>query len=190
MLPDTAPKFRASPVSAAHSPLAAKFMMSQSMTLLLLRVPPSSGEAVRTMRAAGLLLRVLAVVRRGIEVVAEIELQRRLAVAEHVVGRAEARRDVVERVDAWRPREADRRRVELRRQLRPVVLRRAEAPGAVVAQRALQRQPAARPLVLDVQRRRRRAVRLVPLRQPERELIRHALVEPVGQLRLVERGTS
>ena len=50
--------------------------------------------------------RVLAVVRRGIEVVAEIELQRRLAVAEHVVGRAEARRDVVERVDARRPLEA------------------------------------------------------------------------------------
>ncbi len=114
----------------------------------------------------------------------EIEFQRGLAGAEHVVGDAEARRDVVERVDAHGPFEGNRRRVEPRRQLGPVELRRAEARGAVVAQRALQRQPAARPAILDVRRRRRRAIRLVPLGQPERELIRHALVETVGDLRI------
>ena len=78
-------------------------MMSQSMTLLSIGVLPVPGG--RANDAGGrTVARVLAVVRRGIEVVAEIELQRRPAVAEHVVGRAEARRDVVERVDARRPR--------------------------------------------------------------------------------------
>ena len=55
MLPDTAPKLTASPVNAAHSPFAARFMMSQSMTLLPL-VSPQFREAMRTMRVAGLLL--------------------------------------------------------------------------------------------------------------------------------------
>ena len=54
-LPDTVPKFRASPVNAAHSPFWAKFMMSQSMTLLPL-VSCQFRAAVRTMRTAGLLL--------------------------------------------------------------------------------------------------------------------------------------
>jgi hypothetical protein len=49
------PKFSASPVSAAHSPFWAKFMMSQSMTLLVF-VSCQLRAARRTMRAAGLLL--------------------------------------------------------------------------------------------------------------------------------------
>jgi hypothetical protein len=43
------------PVIAAHSPFWAKFMMSQLMTLSLF-VSPQFREAVRTKRAAGLLL--------------------------------------------------------------------------------------------------------------------------------------
>jgi hypothetical protein len=54
-VPETPPKFRSLPVTARHSPLASKFMMSQSTTLLLL-VSVQLREAVRTIRAAGLLL--------------------------------------------------------------------------------------------------------------------------------------
>ena len=119
MLPDAWPKFTESPVTCGHSPLSAKFMMSQSMTLLSRRGSPTGIEPVVPVAGAGAhdarrraVAGVLAVVRGRVEVVADIELQRRVAVAEDVVGDAETRRDVVERIDAGRPREADRRRVE------------------------------------------------------------------------------
>ena len=77
--------------------------------LVVVRVPPVAGGApddASGWAVAG----VLAVVGRGIEVVTEVELHRGLAVAEHVVGHAHARRDVVERVDPRRSLEGIRLR--------------------------------------------------------------------------------
>ena len=54
---------------------------------------------------AGLFDGVEAAVLRGLQVFAEVHLQRRLAVSEQIVGRAHARRDVVEAGDAILPRE-------------------------------------------------------------------------------------
>ena len=87
---------------------------------------------------------------RGLEILAAVDLQRRLAVAEQVVGDAESRRDVVVAADAHRALERDRLRVEARRARRAVAFRRRPAPRAVVADAALQRQAADRPLVLRV----------------------------------------
>ena len=53
--------------------------------------------------------------RRRFEVLADVDLERRLAVAEQVVGEPDARRDVVVAADADRAVERDRLRVEARR---------------------------------------------------------------------------
>src|SRR6185312_5311548 len=91
---------------------------------------------------------VVFVVGRGLQVLADVDAQRRLAVAADVVGDADARRDVVVAGDTGRFREADWLRVEARRQRGAVVFGRRPAPGAVVSDRRLQRQPSARPLIL------------------------------------------
>ena len=103
----------------------------------------------------------------GLEIFAAVDLQRRLAVAEEVVGDAEPRRDVVVAADAHGALERNRLRVEARGFRRAVALRRRPAPGAVVADAALQRQAADRPLVLGIQPDRLRAIVLVPARRQE-----------------------
>ena len=61
----------------------------------------------------------------------------------------------------------------------------AEARGAVVAQRALHRELLLRPGVLNIQRGRRRAIGSLEVRQPVGELVRHAVLEAIDELRIV-----
>ena len=83
----------------------------------------------------------------------EADLQRRLAVAEDVIRGAHARRDVVVAGDAVGAREAGAGEKGARR----LCDRREPAPRMIVAQRALQREPIERPLILREEGHHRRA---------------------------------
>ncbi len=88
-----------------------------------------------------------------LQVLAEVHLQRRLAVAEHVVGGAHARRDVVDSPS----RPSARGNVERRRPGTATArARRSRPPGNQLhacsyRSAALQRQPVLRPLILHVE---------------------------------------
>ena len=91
--------------------------------------------------------------REGFHVLAKVELQRRLAVAEQVVGRAVTPADVAPTDPLGRPR----RIVDQRRRGGVVALAAKELVGIVgeqviVPHATLQRQPAGRPLILTVER--------------------------------------
>ena len=81
------------------------------------RLSRSTGDSctLRTTVAPGFVDVYGRVVRRVRQVLAPVELQRRLAVAEHVVGDTHARREVVVRVHALRLRDRDRLRIQERR---------------------------------------------------------------------------
>ena len=126
-------------------------------------------------------------VDRGFEVPARVELQRGLPVAEHVIGEAEPRVDVVIADDALGRRKDERLRDELRR---PDLLRGIVAPGVVVADGSLDGELSASPLVLCVQGVVSDA-RVGEVRPRElRELIRHAVVDPVIEVVVVAVGVS
>ena len=91
---------------------------------------------------------VVGLVGGRLQVLAGAELQRGLAVAEQVVGRAHARRDVLVAAHAVGPGEGDRGRTPQRRHRRSVALSRVEAVRVVEAQRPLHRQPPGGPLIL------------------------------------------
>src|SRR6185295_5883883 len=117
-------------------------------------VPRLEDRRLTEFRAAGHTLRgisdrvVAVVVARGVEVASEIDLDRGLAVAEQIVGRADARRDVVVADDAGSLRKHDRIGKEARG---PDDLLGRIAPGVVVAKRALECHAPARPLLLHVE---------------------------------------
>ncbi len=121
-----------------------------------------------------------------VHVLADVDLHRRLAVAEDVVGHAAARRDVLV-VDARRFRERQRRRQEglavnhgwTNRLCRRV------APRIVETECALQRHPTHRPLVLTVQRRVPDPIRLCEDPEALGERGRPAAVERVRQVQIV-----
>ena len=86
---------------------------------------------------------------RALEVLPDIHLERRLAVAEDIVGGTHPRRDVVvalHALGAWQQERA----TELVVGEDAVLSGRGPARGRLVAHGALERQPLARPLVLDV----------------------------------------
>src|SRR5688500_10256664 len=87
-------------------------------------------------------------VERRLQVLAEADLQRGLAIAGQVVGAAHARRDVVVAAHALRAREGERRPKAVRLD-DAVFAYGAEAADMLIPQAALEREPAARPLVLD-----------------------------------------
>ncbi len=187
------PKLRSFPPSAAHrSPPVARLSCSRGSVRLQsirkFRLPSVHGRADHS--GHGLHCRVVrridAADLRALEVLPEVGLERRLAVAKQVVGDAHARCDVVVALDAHRALERDRLRVEDRRLGRAVALGRRPAPGAVVANRPLQRQLAQRPLILGEEGRRHRVIGRVP---PRGEDVAEAdgipVVERVAQLRIV-----
>ena len=187
------PKLRSFPPSAAQrSPPVARLSCSRGSARLQsiwkLRLPSVHGRAVTrvTVFTRRVVRRVDAADLRALEVLPEVGLERGLAVAKQVVGDAHARRDVVVALDAHRALERDRLRVEDRRLGRAVALGRRPAPGAVVANRPLQRQLAQRPLILREEGRRHRAVGRVPPRGEDvAEADRAPVVERVAQLRIV-----
>ena len=86
----------------------------------------------------------------ALEVLPDIHLERRLAVAEDVVGGTHPRRDVVvaaHAFGAWKQERA----AELGGAEDAVLSGRSPARGRLVAQGALKRQASTRPLVLDVE---------------------------------------
>ena len=89
---------------------------------------------------------VVVQVARGILVLADVHLHGRLAVAEDVVGEPAARRDVLV-VDAVGSRKTELRRQEV---CRPDRLFRRIAPRVIETQRALERHPPPRPLILPI----------------------------------------
>ena len=106
---------------------------------------------------------------------------RRLAVAEDVIRHPHAGRDVVVAGHAVRTRQRPRRPAEHAVGQQTVQPLGEEAPRMLVAQRALQRQPVAGPLILHVERVVARAVGLLPFRDALRDLVGHAGVEAVLQ---------
>ena len=131
-------------------------------------------------------LRVESPVLRGLQVLAEVHLQRRLAVAEDVEGHAHPRRDVVEAGDAVLPRE-DELAAELVVGGDAVLALGEPAPRVFIAHRGLHREPAVRPLILRVEAVVARAVALDVRADAHRELNRvqqgrAGAVERVGQL--------
>ena len=147
---------------------AAGFSRSQSGNPVAVRIGPRAGRARRDARHR-IGRRVDAERRGGFEVAAGIDLHRRLAVAEQVVGHSQARREVVESGDAFGLRIDDANR---REPGRADALLEEVAPRVVVAQRALQRHPSARPLLLCVERGVADAVVAIERHQRLRELIR------------------
>ncbi len=139
---------------------------------------------------------------RGAQVLAPVHAQRGLAGAEHIVGGANARRDVLVPGDAvptvlnderlGEPHRTRRRRaLELRDEARAepdaALAGRVPAPRPVEPERALQGEPPDRPLILRVERVEHDAVAL-GLRLADRDLIRDSAVEPVLHLRAVGIG--
>ena len=129
-------------------------------------------------------LRVDAVVRGGVEVVAEVELDGRPAVAEDVVRDTDTRGEVVVAAHARCLRIRDGRGIEDGRLRRAVAVGRAVAPRAIVAERARERQPSPGPRVLHVEGGDLRVIGLLPVRQAERVRVRHAEVEAILHERL------
>ena len=126
--------------------------------------------------------RVVAVaVDRGLEILAEVGFDGRLAVAEHVVGDAGARGDVVVADHAFRFRPRELRRQEAHARAADRLLG-VVAPGVVVAHCAAERELAAGELILQEQRVVADArVGLVGL-EPLRHLVGDAVVEAVGEV--------
>ena len=101
------PKFRPAPPTDAHrSPPAARLScaagLSRLQSTMKLRLPSvHASRRCRTRSDArddarrGIVRAVDDVAGRGFEILAAVELERRLAVAEQIVGDAESRRDVV-----------------------------------------------------------------------------------------------
>ena len=151
-----------------------------------IEVVPASRRRAREPRALSRVVQRVAVLVVGaLQGLPDIQLDRRLVVAEHVPGGSAAIGNVVEAGDAVGARKGDRNRVERLRRAPAVAFRGCPAGGVVVAQRALQRQPPERPLVLRVERVIPGLVRRVPVPDEHRELVRHAIAEPVGELVLV-----
>ena len=117
-----------------------------------------------------------------LEVLAEVHLEGRFPVPEHIVGCADARRDVIGPDDTPLLGKHNGRRKELHR---THLLFRKVAPRVLVANGPLERQPARGPLLLGV----RRLVPGAPLQaeriEIHRELVRNAVVEAVLQVRVV-----
>ena len=112
-------------------------------------VPGPVGRARETRPAGRIHQGVAILVVRWLQITPQVDLQRRLAIAEDIVRGAHSRADVVEAGHANRFRERDRGRPELVRTVSTLPLRR-PAPGAVVAEGTLQRQSIDRPLILHV----------------------------------------
>ena len=111
----------------------------------------------------------------------DVHLERRLAVAEDVVGSTHPRRDVVvalHTIGAWKQERA----TELVVGDDAVLSGRGPTGGRLVPQGALERQPLTRPLVLDVEAVVEKAVAGLVRSHALRQLIRHAVVEPVADL--------
>ena len=123
---------------------------------------------------------------RRLQILAEGHLDRRLPVARQIVGRADPRGDVLEAGSGCR-RKRDRDRNEL---LRADLLFRIRARRVVEPDAALQRQPAERRLVLRIDRRRRRVVDDEKRVAGHRQLVRHAVAEPVLQPLVVGEAES
>ena len=117
---------------------------------------------------------------RALQVLADVHLQRRLPSAEHVVRRAHARRDVIETFHTLGARECDGLRMEAVGPVPSVVLGGRPAPGAVEACGPLQRQPPHRPLVLRIHGVVFGPIGGLPVADVHRQLVGHAIVEPIG----------
>ena len=149
-------------------------------------VGPGSGHARHDLGGLRRVVqRVPAVVRRRRQIVPEVELDRRLAVAEHVVGGAEARRDVVERVDPVGARERDRRGIEPRRDVVPL-----PSAGLKLHARSYRSAPCSvSRLRVQVSCTNADCVSVrsagLPHRQPERELVGDAVLESIREQRVV-----
>ena len=135
---------------------------------LHLEVRTAAAIAPVERRVAG---RVVLLVVRALEILADVHLQRGLAVAEDVVRRADTRRDVVVAGHALGFRERDRPGIPHRRLRRAVVLGREPAPRPVVAHGALQREAATGPLILREERVVLRPVALLPRRDAHRRRV-------------------
>ncbi len=122
-----------------------------------------------------------AVVGRRLPVLRQIQLDRCLAVAEHVIRQSHARGNVVVTHHALGARQRPLGAAETAVALQAVQLLGEEAPGVFVAQCTLQCQPAPRPLVLDEERVVASAIRLPPRRDALCDLVRHSGVEPILQ---------
>ena len=145
-------------------------------------VPCAVGRLCETRRTSRVHQRVAVLVVRALQILADVDLQRGLAVAKDVVRRARAGRDVVEPRHADGLRERHRRCSEQVGSGRALPIRR-PAPGTVVPDRALQRQTVHRPLILHVERVVLAPVGGVEITKSHGQLIRHAAKEPVVQAR-------
>src|SRR4030095_15461466 len=118
---------------------------------------------------------------RTLEVLRDVPLERRLPVAEHIVGDTKPRRDVMVTMyafGAWKQERA----TELVVGNDAVLSGRGPTGGALVPQGTLKRQPLTRPLVLDVEAVVAKAVAGLVRSHALRQLIRHAVVEPIADL--------
>ena len=118
--------------------------------------------------------------RRGrIQILPKRALERRLAVAEEIVGGGHAWREVVIGVDDRRFLERERRRQEA---LGTHTLRRRPAPRTVVPQRALEREAVDRPLLLHEEGVVPHPQLLLEVVDELRQLVGHAVVDAVLQV--------
>ena len=150
------------------------------------RIGPGARDAQRGKRpaAAGRAqrrVRVGPVVRhaRPFQVLADVRLDGRLAVAEDVPRHAHARRDVLVRVDAFGARDMDRRRQERRRPFRLFGI---PARRTIEPQRALQGQAVVRPLILREERVPAAVAVVLPRSDELGDLVRDEVVDAERQI--------